>query len=357
MESGIKKHIDIMNTLTGRELNDRESEILQKIVHLYIVKATPIGSRFLSKYIQDELKLSPATLRNVMSDLEEMHYISHPHTSAGRIPTDKGYRFYVDNMQKIENLNSKEITSIQDNLAQSSQENILHNASRLLGMLSKYLSVVQMPNFKNYIVQKIELVELSSTKILIVLALESNFVRTVTLELDFEIDHKFIDSISKYINEKISGKPLKFIKENFSGIMEEYDQKNTPLVRLFTDSVDKIFDQQASGQRLVIAGTKHLLSYPEFEDLQRVRSVIELIENEEIIIHLLDKYEDSEGIKILIGKELDNGMFEDYSLIRSSYQIGSASGSIGIIGPKRMNYSKMISLIQLFSQVLTHYPE
>lgn len=193
-------------------LSDREKSILTKIVHLYILNATPIGSRNLSKYLKDELDLSPATIRNVMADLEELDYIKHPHTSAGRIPTDKGYRFYVDTLNKYDLLDHLDIPSLKDNIKEGEVESVLKNASKLLGMLSKYLGVVQIPIITDLIVQKIDIVPVSSNRLLIIIALDSNIVRTVTLEAEFDIENEKLKDIISYINEKITGKPLRFLR-------------------------------------------------------------------------------------------------------------------------------------------------
>lgn len=339
--------------LNQRELNERESDILRQIVQLYILKASPIGSRFLSKFAENDIKLSPATLRNTMADLEELDYISHPHTSAGRVPTDKGYRFYVNTISKIEKLNKKEILTVQDSLSNTSHETVYKNASKILGILSKYLGIVQFPNIRDLTVQKIELIELSSAKILVVVALESNIIRTVTIEADFENDIQQLDAISGYLNERVSGKSLNFIRENFRDIINDLTLRNVPLIRLFTDSVDKIFARETSSDRVAITGTHHLLNYPEFEDLERVRGVIELIENEDVIIHLLEQLDDSNKVQVYIGKELNNNTLQQYSLIKSTYKVGTACGTIGLIGPKRMNYSKMIALVQYVSDILS----
>ncbi len=346
----------MLNSYINRELSDREREILQRIVHLYILNGNPIGSRFLSKIIQDEMKLSPATLRNIMADLEDMHFITHPHTSAGRIPTDRGYRFYVDNLSNYEKLNVIELEKIHSNLIKAPQDFAYQHASKLLGALSQYLSIIELPSFKSYKIQKIEIVQLSSCKILVILELESDFIKTVTLEINFETDSSELAEITKIINEKVSGQPVSFIRENFNEIFNDSELRDVPLIRLFTGSVDKIFEDPLSNQRLMIAGTRNLLNYPEFDDMNRIRTIIELVESEEIIVHVLDKIDDksnNENMNIFIGSELDYDMLDDYSLIRSSFKIGSASGSIGIIGPKRMNYSKMISLVKIFSEVLS----
>ncbi len=343
---------DILTSNDKRPLNEREQEILRRIVHLYILKASPIGSRFLSKYIQDQMKLSPATLRNIMSDLEDLEYISHPHTSAGRIPTDKGYRFYVNSMNNIEQLSPNEIMAVHGKLNQADNDSILKNASKVLGMLSKFLGVVEIPKLKEYIVEKIEIVPLSSTRVLVVLDLQSNIVRTVTLEAKMEFERSYLHQITNFLNERIAGKPLSFIKENFENIISDTDYSNTPLIRLFTNSLDKIFENNNT-ERVIITGTHNLLEYPEFEDLKRVRSVIELIENEDVIIHLLDKCDYQEGVTVLIGSELQNDILSDYSLIKTNYKFGSASGSIGLIGPKRMNYAKMMSIVKNVSDIIT----
>ncbi len=336
-----------------RELSVRERDILRTIIHLYILKASPIGSRSLSRYLEKEMKLSPATIRNVMADLEDMEFISHPHTSAGRIPTDKGYRFYVDSLMNIEKLSSREILTLKRKLMPAVSENLLKDASHLLGLLSRYLGIVELPHITNLLVLKIELIQLSSNRILVVIALDSNVVRTVTLEADFQIDTKNLDEITGYINDKISGKPLKFIRDNFFEMIGGNDLLETPLIRLFIGSINKIFETGRTDERLHIAGTQHLLKNPEYENLERVKGVIELVENEEVIVHLLDKYEDSDGVNILIGREMQTELFDDYSMIVTKYRIGSAAGAIGLIGPKRMNYSKMISLVQYVSELIS----
>ncbi len=336
------------------QLSEREKSILRSIIQQYILHASPVGSRNLSRLLERELKLSPATIRNVMSDLEAMELISHPHTSAGRVPTDKGYRLYVDSIMDLIELTDVEIKAVQESISGNSPEMILKEASRLLGFLSHYLGIVEIPLITNLIVEKIELIELSSNRLLIVLALDSNIVRTLTLEAEFEIDSRRLAYISQYINEKISGKPLRFLKDNFLDLIGDSVYFHTPLVRLFIDSLDKIFELYKTTERIHIAGAQSMLSHPEFEDLHKVKGVIELIESEDMIIHILDQNERYEpGARVFIGSEMQKQELEDFSLIVSGYSIGSATGSIGLIGPKRMNYSKMLALVQYVANVIS----
>lgn len=290
-----------------------------------------------------------------MADLEEMEYISHPHTSAGRVPTDKGYRVYVDLLMNHEKLAPKERRKVEQELMKTSTEEVLKEAPKVLGMISRYLGLVELPNLSNLTVQKIDLVLLSANRLLVVIALNSNIVRTVTLEISFELDLKNVDDIVGYINEKISGKTLQYVRDNFTHMVKDINTEEVPLVRLFIDSVDKLFREQNAKERIRIAGTQNLLYYPEFEDVEKARGVIELFHNEDIVIHILDKYETTDrDYKVLIGKELESEMLENYSLIVSNYKIGSTKGAIGLIGPRRMNYSKMITLVQYVAEVISY---
>jgi heat-inducible transcriptional repressor len=341
------------DTAGTNELNEREKSILRTIIHLYLLNASPVGSRNISKYLERELKLSPATIRNVMADLEEKDFISHLHTSAGRFPTDKGYRYYVDSLMKLEQISENEKITVKKNLNLSNPEDMLKDVSRIIGMISRYLGFVELPNLKQLILIKIELIPLSTNRILAVLALDSNIVKTITMEADFEINQNHLLQINQLLNEKISGKPINYISEHFNSILIDHFTTSTPLVRLFIDSIDSLFKKSNHNERVILSGTQNLLSYPEFEDLSKVKGVIELIENEDMIIHLLDEQKVSdETVKILIGKELNNQLFDDYSIVVTNYHIGSANGSVGLIGPKRMNYSKIISLLSYISHFI-----
>jgi len=352
------------------ELNSRQQEILNSIINLYILKAVPIGSRPLSKHIEGKLNLSPATIRNVMADLEDMNYIAHPHTSAGRVPTDKGYRYYVDSLFNMDLNNNKTQTEnvwAYDNSELLNLENlkndgdtIFREASKIIGMMSKFLAIVTFPDIYELIVEKIELIQLSSTKILVVTALNSNIVRTVTMENNIELNSKNIELIKILINERVQGRTLQFIKDNFFDLVKDVDSENAPIIRLFIDSLDLLFEKYKTNEKVITTGTQNLLDYPESINTEKLKSVIELVENDNIIIHLLDNNIENLGTnndnlqtKVLIGKEIKNDIFEDYSLVISPYHYGNAIGTIGVIGPKRMNYQKMISLINTVSNVIS----
>lgn len=339
----------------GSELSEREATILRAIVHNFILMASPVGSRFLSKYLAAAQKLSPATIRNVMSDLEEMGFITHPHTSAGRMPTDKGYRYYVDSMMRAETLTEEERLKVHENLYAAPKEALLRNASKILGSLSHCLGVVEIPQISNAIVEKIELIPLSSNRLLVVVSLSSDIVRAISLEADFEVNAGELDMIARQLNERISGRPLQLVRRNLREFISDVRPGHL-LVRLFVDSAEKLFTEHIQpGDKVHIAGTQNLFRHPEFESAEHFRSIIELIESEEIIIHLLDNSDPPEGkVNVLIGGEMASSLMQEYSLLTTRYRLTSAVGTIGIIGPKRMNYSKMISIINHVAFVLSH---
>lgn len=343
---------------TERTLSPRERSILQAIVQNFILDATPVGSRNLSKFLQEELHLSPATLRNAMADLEEMGFIAQPHTSSGRVPTDKGYRYYVDSLMNIEPLATREIQTIQQNiLAVKQQEAALKDVSKVLGSLSRYLSVIKMPQIAHATIDKIELFRLSARRLLVVLTLNSEIVRTLTLEASFELESLDCEDLARALNERISGKSLEFIRTNLQNLIREADLDKHALVRLFVDSADALLtDHVVPGGTVHIAGAQHLFEQPEFGSPSRVRSIIELIESEEIIVHLLENSAAQEGaVSIAIGSEIDSTLMEEYSLLTTKYRYAPANavGTIGLIGPKRMNYSRLIAIMHYVASALS----
>lgn len=333
------------------ELSDRENTVLRAVVQLFVLNASPVGSRMLARYIENELSLSAASIRNIMADLEAGGFITHPHTSAGRMPTDRGYRVYVDSLMHLERLSQQE-TMIVDELASRPRDTILKDASRLLSSLSSALAVVRVPKFTDIIVQKVELVPLTSDRLLVVVALESELVKTITLETGSLPDVRTISLVAQKINERLSGKPLRLIGELFSDVIPEGVSHDHSLLRLFVEHVERLafVDDQSD---VHLAGTQQLLSNPEFEQPQRMRSVIELLESEDVIVHMVDTIPDSEGIAVRIGNELRQEQLTEYSMVSTTYRIGTAKGSISLIGPKRMNYSKLMSLVHTVGDVLS----
>jgi heat-inducible transcriptional repressor len=338
------------------ELSEREKSILRHVVRQFIVTASPVGSRNISK--KYNIGLSPASIRNIMADLEELGLLGHPHTSAGRVPTDKGYRFYVDALMEPAQLNRKEIEYISSNLDADSFEtdNLLKITSAILSTITNQLACITYPKFDNAVLSKIQLVSLSSTRIMVVLSIQSGLVKTITLEVDADFEESKLSEIESLLNEKLSGLNFKEIRNTFNERFKNgLENTYKPVVRLFLESVDKIFDDIKINEKTIISGAKNIIKHPEFEDHENFQSVIELIEDKDVIVHIMEKNRElnPKDVSIVIGGESEDEKFSGYSLITKEYNIGQTNGTLGVIGPKRMEYSKVIAAVVYIAELLT----
>lgn len=339
-------------------LSDRERMVLKTIIQLHISTAQPIGSRLVAKYLEHKLKLSPATIRNIMCDLEEKELLQQPHISSGRIPTDKGYRIYINSLLPQVRTTERDIKKIEEAFMKTeatSLEEILKTGLKILGILSKYLNIIIIPELQQITVEKLEIFPLTSNKLLFVLALNSNFVETLTIETEFEIDEQIIDDVVSYVNERISGKPIKFIYENFKDMIDSYEIKDSPIIQLVINFFDKIYYNLQEHERTMISGVNNLLLYPEFQEPEHIKRMINLLENSELIYKVLSQTHSSDeaNIKILIGSETQTEILYDFSIIASPYWVTNAIGYIGLLGPKRMNYPRVIKLVDAISRVIS----
>lgn len=336
------------------ELNERERTVLHYVVHDFIETATPVGSRFISKRHEDVLGLSSATIRNIMSDLEYLGYIDHPHTSAGRVPTDRGYRFYLDSLMKIEAVSPDEQQTIREGLdAVQDMDDMLRESSRLIGKISRQLCVVTSPHLSSGVFEKLELVPVSSSRILVVISIKSGLVRTIMMEAGIKIPRGRLEELARQMNEKLSGLTLQEIRDTFVERMRDAQDEPSGLIRLFIDSVDKLFLPPRI-EKLHIGGTEKLIEQPEFTNPKEFRGVVELINNEEFIIHVLHKHEEvAAGTQVTVGTENLDEKLKSYSLVTSMYNVGDVSGSVGVIGPTRMQYNKMIPLVDYVARTIS----
>ncbi|MFN0158255.1 MAG: heat-inducible transcriptional repressor HrcA [Bacteroidota bacterium] len=339
----------------ANDLTDREKTVLRYVVHDFIETATPVGSRYISKRHEDELGLSSASIRNIMSDLEYQGYINHPHTSAGRVPTDMGYRFYIDSLIKLESITDKDQETIRQNLDKVDEiELLLKESSKVLGSISHQLCVVTSPQFNSGVFEKLELVHITSNRVMVILSIKSGLVRTIMLEVATEIPREKLDGLTRFLNERLAGLSLQEMRETFLDRLRDAQNEDTGLIRMFIDSVDKLFIAGRS-DKIHIAGADRVIEQPEFVNPEDFRSVIELINNEEIIIHLLEKNESRpHEIRVSIGQEIEDTKLKQYSVISASYAAGDTVGSIGVIGPKRMHYARMIPLVDYVARTISN---
>lgn len=344
-----------MASTLHKNLNEREKLILRSIVQQFVLTASPVGSRNITKKF--DVGVSPATVRSIMSELEESGYINHPHTSAGRVPTDKGYRYYVDSLMEISELKASEKGFIEKNLdAQlTEKEQILKVASKLLSNITRQIACITYPTLDKGILTKIQLVSLSNTRLLVVVSIQSGLIKTITLEFDSEIEASSLADIESVLNERLNGLTFQEIRQTAKERLIDVEDSEKPIMRLFVDSIDKIFTNVKPEEKILITGATNIIQQPEFEDPEKFQSVIELIEDKDIIIHILDKKkpEKSNNILISIGTENEDEKLHEYSLITKEYSFGETSGTVGIIGPKRMEYSKVVAIISYLGDLLT----
>ncbi len=337
------------------ELSDREKLILRSVIQQFILTASPVGSRYITR--KYNIGVSPATVRNIMADLEESGFIGHPHTSAGRIPTDKGYRFYVDSLMEIQKIRNSEkgIISKSLDVNQIETDDILRLTTSILSNITKQLACVTYPRLDTGILAKLQIVSLSSSRILIVISIKGGLVKTITMEIDSEIKPVQIESVQNLLNERLCGLTFKEIRTTFSERFKDIEEDQRPIIRLFVDSVDKIFKDVNPKDNVYLTGASNIIKQPEFEDPEKFPGIVELIENKDIIIHILDKGSDAalDQVFISIGSENEDRKLDEYSFVSKEYSIGSTSGTLGIIGPKRMEYSKVVAIVDYMAKMLS----
>lgn len=333
-------------------LSDRERRVLQSLISYYVATAEPVGSRAIAQKYR--LGISPATVRNTMQDLEELGLISQPHTSAGRVPTDQGYRVYVDSMMGREALSASEEDQIRREICAdyAAVEDILEQTARVLATVSKQLGVTIAPRFDQGVLTRINLIPAAEKKILVILAIKHGLVRSILLEAESSIDTDQVEKTARVLNEKLAGLTLGEIKDSIDLRLKEMSDADPKLIRLFLDSADNLLNLTEPDQ-MHVGGTTNIVDQPEFKDREKLRSLIEVLEEKKLLAELVSAKGIREGISITIGKEIERGQMQSCSLVTSPYRAGKVSGTIGIIGPTRMRYSKLASMVEYAAKLLS----
>jgi len=330
------------------ELSTREVEILGSIIKSFIEKATPVGSRYLSKYYHHNI--SPATIRNVMMDLEEKGFVSQPHTSAGRVPTEKAYRYYVDDLMELEDLAPEDKEILKNNLRVDPGDvnKILEKSCQGLSKISNLIGVVLSPRFFSGILRKIDLVSISENMILIIISVEAGLVKTITMEVQSSIPKNRLEETAQVLNERLEGLTIQQIHDSIGKRLRDVSIGDEDLIQQFINSADKLFVFE--NEHIHLGGAKNIIEQPEFSNKEQLQRILELIDNQKVLIHMLNEYGADEKITILIGNETQKELMKNCSLITAKYKIGSISGTLGLIGPIRMHYPKLITLVDYIAK-------
>ncbi len=338
-------------------LSEREKRILEMIIEDYILTAEPVGSRTISK--KSSLSLSPATIRNIMSDLEELGLLSHPYTSAGRVPTEKGLRFYVDSIMDIHELSNQEQLEIRSKYLGHVNEgpDLFRETSRILSLSSHYLGIVWMPKVSSVVLQHIEFVKLRRHVVLAILVSTTGLVYNRIIEVDEDFSQPELDHLSDYLNSFSAGLALYQVRERLLEQMRvaknAYDHLLEQALKLGEKAVSSIDDSD-----VFIEGKTNILNEPDFGNVSRMTSLFRTFEEKAVMVKLLDKFMAPKGVKIAIGSESQVQEMETCSVVTSTYGCGGeVLGVLGVIGPRRMNYSRVIPLVGYTAKLLTEILE
>lgn len=329
------------------ELDERKVKILKAIIQTYLETGEPVGSRTISKY--SDLQLSSATIRNEMSDLEELGFIVQPHTSAGRIPSDKGYRFYVDQLMKEK---ENEVTEMQELVIQRVDrvELLLKQLAKLLAVNTNYATMISGPQYHHTKLKFIQLSRVEAGKLLIVTVLEGNIIKNSIVRLDAELNDDDILNLNILLNNSLNGLTIEQINLDVISKMKEQAGDRRQVVDLVLNEVADAIRANEEDLQIYTEGTTNIFKYPELSDGQKASQLISTLEQKELLKNLFTDSEDDGGkneIQVYIGNETPVQSMQDCSVVTANYVLGDGlRGTIGIIGPKRMDYEKVVSTLR-----------
>jgi heat-inducible transcriptional repressor len=342
------------------ELSDRERRVLEAVIQSYVETAEPAGSRMISRRFG--LGVSPATIRNTMSDLEEKGFLYHPHTSAGRVPTDLAYRIYVDSLMRRASAAAAETGRLTDELSgvggpSSTIATILRRAAQSLSVVSQELGVALGPRLDHAVLQRLELTRLSHERLLLVLTLQAGGVRTIFVEVGGQIADSAVAEVAQVLNDRLAGHSLSDIRATLASRVRDSASTRDAheLLNVFVQEGDVLFDVPLlpDDDGVVLGQTSVLAEQPEFASGDNMRRLIALTDRQEQLAEMLRRRSESSGISITIGNEHADPRMEHLTLVTASYHAGPLSGVIGVIGPTRMPYDKVIALVRHASQLVS----
>ncbi len=333
-------------------LNERSLQLLKTLVERYISDGQPVGSRALSK--DSDLNLSPATIRNVMADLEDLGLVHSPHTSAGRVPTVSGYRLFVDTLLTVKPLESKDLTRLHQGLAVSEDtSDVIGVASRLLSELTQMAGVVTLPKRELVCLRHIEFLSLSHTRVLVIFVTNEQEVHNKIIHTSKVFSPAELQQAANYLNSIYSGRSLDAVRK---AVLKELQEDQERMNQGMLDAVKMAqlaFDQDNQKDDYVLTGETNLMGFSELSDMERLKNLFEAFSQKQGVIHLLDQCMKADGVQIFIGEESGYRAFDHCSLVTSSYSVSDeVVGVLGVIGPTRMAYEKIIPFVDVTAKLL-----
>jgi heat-inducible transcriptional repressor len=338
-------------------LNERAQHLLKVLVESYIREGQPVGSRVLSR--DSGLQLSSATVRNVMADLEEYGFVTSPHTSAGRVPTDKGYRFFVDTL--LRQKQAPALSEVIDELHRRLDEEqgrepkaLVSAVSQVLSSITHLAGVVTIPRQPNRSLSHIEFLPLSDSRVLAVMVINSREVQNKIVQLDRPHSSDELREASNFLNQQFAGKNLREVRDN---LLRELAQTSERLSQLMRDAIEMAQQMIGEGRpeepEYVIAGETNLMEFAELSNVEKLRRLFEAFTARRDILHLLDQCLSADGIQIFIGQESGYQILDDCSVVTAPYTLGKETvGVLGVIGPTRMAYDRVIPIVDVTARLL-----
>lgn len=342
-------------------LTEREHLILEAVIRTFVETAEPAGSRTVARRFQ--LDISAATVRNTMSDLEEKGYLYHPHTSAGRVPTDRAYRFYVDSLLgQPRGLPAEHVAlrqQLQSATDRSAVEQLIRHAAQVLGLLTQELGIAATPNLHDAVLERLELVPISAEKLLLVLALRSGGARTVFVDVPTAIPAATLGVLAPLLNERLAGLTLSQIRGSLPQRLRDSAPTGDPgaaaLLNIFIQSADDWFEPALPSETLHLGRASVLADQPEFQQGDRLRGLMELTERRDLLCRVLQERTGGAGLRVTIGAEHADPALADFTVVTSEYRAGGLKGVLGVIGPTRMPYERVIALVESTSSLVSEF--
>lgn len=334
------------------QLDDRKMKILHAIIKTYLETGEPVGSRTISKYA--DLNLSSATIRNEMSDLEDMGYIVQPHTSAGRIPSDMGYRFYVDRLMEEK---EKEVTEIKEMMIQKQDkmDRVLKQVVKVLANNTNYATMITSPQYNRTKLKFIQLSAVSDDQLLAVVVTQGNVVKNKMIDIDHALDNETLLKLNILLNSSLNGLTMEQINLVTIASLKEQAGIHSEVVNSVLDAVAEAIQIDDDDLEIYTSGTTNIFKYPELSDSERASELISAFEEKQQLANLVAETMGTEetGIQVYIGNEAPVQTMKDCSIVTATYELGEGmKGTIGIIGPKRMDYEKVVGTLKTLTTQL-----
>lgn len=337
----------------ARSLSPRDREILKDIIYTHILSGQPVSSRAVSKHAQHSL--SAASIRNIMADLEESGLLAQPHSSAGRVPTEAAYRYYVENLMQMRQVSARERAYIEEYLldASTDTDHLMSAATHLLSELSDQVGVVLTPSIEEIVLKSIDFVSLGGRRVLCVMVSTTGFLDHLVIETEGELTREELVRISNYVTHNFSGRSLFEIRDH---LLKQMDAERARVDRWLAAAIDlaRRAIESPAAQEVLVEGTSSLLDRPELAEVGQVRRMLDTFADKARLVEMLTKCLTGDGVRVFLGEDSDITMELDFSLVATPYGVGETTlGSLGIMGPARMEYPRVVPLVRFLGETLS----